>query len=265
MTEQIAADLNDTDDPSAVPPLTRNNYARSAATEDEIRRLRALDDDSLIAAFSSMREGASDYVSAEALVFFIRGAHRQQRARLRDALVGLIVKRCQVYFRGAVRGFDPDTRLDIQNDVIADMIRLLIDPGDAGDFLEVRFWTYLDRKTVTMTGRARRSHYRAPLIGDLGDGDDEEGSLLSTGQEEQIFADADRADVRAALDSLPPELRELVVLRYFEDWQIGNERRTGDGPAQPTLAERYNCSPRTIHNHLVKARDLMKSHWKDEQ
>jgi RNA polymerase sigma factor (sigma-70 family) len=264
LAEQIAADMNDTDDPCEITPLTRNGYRRSPSTESDILILGARDDSKLRAAFLELDEQQPGYHSAEALVYFIRDAHRTGQGRRRDALVGLLVQRCQRYFRGAVKGFDPETRQDIQNDVISDMIRLLIDPSDVADFLEVRFWKYLQRKTVTMTGRARRVRFRAPLFADVSESEND-GPLLSVQQSEQAFAEEDRAKIVEVLSLLPDDLRELVILRYFEDWPIGNERRTTPGTGQPTLAERFGCTPRTIHNHLVKAREIMKSHWKDEQ
>lgn len=265
MPEQIVDDMSDTDDPSCIPPLTRNGYTRLAPTKADILALLGADRPTLLAAFAEGDENRPGYRAAEAMVFFIRRSHRDGNARCRDALIGLLTKRCQIFFRGAVRGFDQEARQDVQNDVLADMIRLLLDKTDAGDFLESHFWTYLQRKTLTAVRRAKEKRYRAPLIADLGETGGEDADLLLAQQHEQFFTQEDREKVRQGLAILSEYHRELVILRYFEDWQIGNERRKVAGPSKPTLAERFDCSTKTIHNHLTEAKKLLKAHWKDEQ
>lgn len=265
MPEQIVDDMSDTDDPNVIPPLTRNGYTRLPPTIADILGLLGADRPTLLAAFAEDGEGRPGYRTAEAMVFFIRQSHRNGNARCRDALIGLLTKRCQIYFRGTAKGFDQEARQDIHNDVLADMIRLLLDKTDAGDFLESHFWVYLQRKTLTAVRRAKDKRYRAPLMADLGETGGEEADLLLAQQHEQLFAAEDREKVREGLAILSDYQRELVILRYFEDWQIGNERRKVAGPSKPTLAERFNCSTKTIHNHLTEAKKLLKAHWKDEQ
>lgn len=265
MPKQIAKEMSDTDDPSVIPPLTRNGYTRLPETEADIRTCLQLSGAALVAAFREAREGYLGYRKTEALIFFIRRSHRSGDKRALEGLFGHLVKRCQVYFRGAIRGFDQDARQDIQNDVLAATTRLLLEKSDAADFMEFLFWVYLERKTKTARGLANRRRFRAPLIGDLSADESDEGDLLATQQHEQFFANQDAEKVRDGLAILPNDLRELVILRFFEGWQIGNERSKGTGPNRPTLAEKYQCSTKTIHNRLVKAKDLLIAYWKDDQ
>lgn len=265
MPNQIAEEMSDTEDPSAIPPLTRNGYTRLPETEADIRASLHLSSAALVAAFSEAQEGYEGYRKTEALIFFIRRAHRMGDKRALEGLFGHLIKRCQAYFRSAIRGFDQDARQDIQNDIIAATARLLIDPSDAADFLESLFWVYLERKTKTARGLANRRRFRAPLIGDMSADEGDEGDLLAAQQHEQFFALQDAEKVRDGLAILPADLRELLVLRFFEGWQIGNERSKGTRPSVPTLADKYQCSTKTIHNRLAKAKDLLLAYWKDDQ
>jgi hypothetical protein len=156
-------------------------------------------------------------------------------------------------------------RLDVQQDVLSDLARLLLAPDDRGDFLESRFLTYLKRETARAAGKMRQRHFLAPLIGDIVGAEEDESTFINNHRHEEQLAAADRARVREAVNALPDALRELVTLRYFAGWQIGDERRQSDAGDAVTLAKRYRVTPRTIQNWLVRAYVLMLETWKDDQ
>jgi DNA-directed RNA polymerase specialized sigma24 family protein len=252
-------------DRAALPALTRNGYTRLPEAEADIRSLLALPDAARLAAFADAAEGESGFRSSEALVFFIRLAHRCGEVRARDALVSVLIDRCKRYLRTAVRGVDTEGRLDVQNEVFLDLARLLLARDDSADFLESRFLTYLKRETARARGVLRKRHHRAPLIGDIiGDEGDEEVFIASS-RLEQSLAQADAVAVREAIGQLPEPLRELIVLRYYEGWQIGDERRATPGEGEITLARKFDVTPRTIHNWLARAYAQVASYWKDDQ
>ena len=150
-----------------VPPLTRNGYTRTSKAEADILALRELPARALVRAFETKDENDPSYRCPEALVFFIRRAVLQGDRAIVDALFSVLLRRCQPFFRTAVRGLDEDARADVQAEVISDMVRLLTAKDDGGDFLQTRFWLYLRRKTVTARSDWMRRRQRMPLVGDL--------------------------------------------------------------------------------------------------
>ena len=64
--------------------------------------------------------------------------------------------------------------------------------------------------------------------------------------------------LRAAIERLPAEIREVAFLHYIEGWQIDSKN-----PFEPTLSRKYNKSEKTIRNWLRKAAELLQD-WKGE-
>lgn len=268
MSNTVTANEGDTGDPASLPPLTRNGYTRTEKTEADIHALMGMGPAQLTKSFAAS-EGMPDYRGCEALVFFIRRAWRAGDSGLMNSLAAILIERCEQYFGGMVRGLDSEERLDAQNDVFEDMFKLLLASDDRGDFLESRFLTYLKRETVRVCGLIRQQHYRGPLIADYVEDADDEDRFVATHQHEQKLAERDqtenRAAIRRAVASLPSPLLRLVVLRYFKKWPIGDERNKNSDDQRVTLAKKYDVRPRTIHNWLVKAYELMEKFWKDDQ
>lgn len=266
MPNSVSAETPDSYDRRAIPPLTRNGYTRYAKTEGDIEALIVGSSSGLLQAFTETDEAQQGYRCSEALIFFLRRAHRAGDLTLRNKLFDLLLARCQIYFRGAIRCFDPVTRMDVQQDVLEDLARLVTAGDDSGDFLECRFLSYLQRETARARGKMRQRMFRAPLIGDIVDDAGEEDQFVANHLLEQALAEADRARVRDAIAELPERHRELILLRYFAGWQIGDERNPdGDADERVTLAKKYGVTPRTIQNWLAKAYALIVENWKDDQ
>src|SRR5258708_1697196 len=79
---------------SAVRPLTRRGYKRLAATERQIAEADVLDAKALLARAQRRDEAEPDYLSPEALVYFIRRADRDGQQKLRDDLFRELFERC---------------------------------------------------------------------------------------------------------------------------------------------------------------------------
>lgn len=242
-----------------IPPLTRNGYTRPPRAEADILRALALRDRDLVAAFEDVNEQSAGHLSAEALVFFIRrefdgGAHRTA-----EALFSLLVDRAQRALRVTLRGVDEDARYDVQAEVLADMTRLILAQDDSGDFLQSRFWLYLRRKAATASAAWLRSRKAYVHEGDVEAADRPE-EQPDTGQ----LSPEEQAIIRDALGRLPPDLRELVVLRHYAGWRVGDETRNDDKEAAPTLAERYGITPRAVRKRLAKAEALLTRDQRDD-
>jgi hypothetical protein len=147
---------------------------------------------------------------------------------------------------------DEDARYEIQAEVLADMARLLLAKDDAGDFLEVRFWLYLRRKAITSRAALLRARRRLPLVDDLVGGDEEQASAILSVPSGDLSPE-DRVLLKDGLARLPPELRELMILRYLEGWRVGDELPGRRDPNDPTLSERYAITPRAVRKRLARA------------
>jgi hypothetical protein len=85
-------------------------------------------------------------MSAEALVYFIRQADAEGERGTRDALFRELLERCTPFFRGKFRGFTKEEREDLQGEVMKKVVEDLFAPDNSGDFMQVRFWSYLGRR-----------------------------------------------------------------------------------------------------------------------
>jgi RNA polymerase sigma factor (sigma-70 family) len=212
----------------------------------------------LTAAFAQGEEGRPGHLAAEALVFFIRRELTKGGGHIAEALFGLLVERCLRAFRSMVRGVDEDGRDDIQAEVLADLTRLLLSGDDSGDFLQCRFWLYLRRRTVTARANWLRSKHSLLLSDDLID-EAGTGPAAENLVEDGDLSPEDRAILSNALARLPPDLRELVVLRHYEGWRVGDEPAERRQASDPSLAERYGITPRGVRKRLARAEALLKT------
>lgn len=261
LAAQRSAEAWETPHTRPIPPLTRNGYTRTERVERHIRTLMELDGRELVAAFrSSDDEGG---YATEALVFFIRAAIGERERRTAEALFGVLVDRCQRRLRGAIRGVDEDVRAEIQAEVLADLTRLLLSGDDSADFLQSRFWLYLRRRTVTARSEWLRRRARMPLADDLAArrGEDEPPEPTIAGHD---LSPEEMSILRDALGRLPPELRELVVLRHYAGWRVGDEGEVRGDAREPTLAERYGITPRAVRKRLARATALLNENRKEE-
>lgn len=245
-------------DSPLIPALTRNGYTRTERAEADIRKAWSLRGCDLAAAFVT-DEKDTTHLSVEALVFFIRRELTAGDQRSAEALFSLLVARAEKALRSMIRGVDDDARYDIQADVLADLTRLILADDDSGDFLQSRFWLYLRRRATTARATWLRSRWSFDDHRAADENADEEAAIAS-----QEISPEDRAVMVDALNRLPPELRELVVLKHYEGWRVGDETREQDQPAEPTLAERYGITPRGVRKRLAKAEAMLTRDQKDD-
>jgi DNA-directed RNA polymerase specialized sigma24 family protein len=245
-------------DALSIPALTRNGYRRTERAEGDIRRTWDLRGRDLAAAFEVEDEADPAHLCAEALVFFIRRELAAKDQRSAEALFSLLVARSEKALRSMIRGVDEDARYDIQADVLADLTRLILAEDDTGDFLQSRFWLYLRRRATTARAKWLRSRWSF----------DDQGREADAHAQASVWSGEispeDRAVIVDALNRLPPELRELVVLRHYEGWRVGDESAEHGQAAEPTLAERYGITPRGVRKRMAKAEALLTRDQRDD-
>ena len=246
------------DEPLFLEPLTRGNYKRLPAVERQIANALTLESKALVKRARQRDETASDFLSAEALVYFIRRSTRSGDTETRDDLFRELLERCQPYFRGRFRGFSQEDRKDLQNEVMKRVVEDSFAQDDRGDFMQVRFWTYLENKSIDACRMAVRQTDDTESLetGYSDDGESEGRSRLET-EADPALSPEERAMISEGLDELPPRLQQVFLLRHYVGMKIGSDdprEATGD---ELTIAAHFGRSGRTIRNWLKEANKLL--------
>ena len=139
-----------------IEPLTRIGYKRLPEVELQIAGANMLDPIKLAQRARQRDENDSDYLSAESLVYFIRRAVRRDDIETRDALILELFDRCKPHFRGKFRGFSREDREDMQGEVMKRIVEDLFAQDNRSEFMQVRFWKYLERKCIDACRNALR-------------------------------------------------------------------------------------------------------------
>lgn len=245
---------------SVIRPLTRRGYKRLAVVERQITQAVALDAKALIARAQNRDEEAPDYISPEALVYFIRRADREGDRKVRDNLFRELLERCTPYFRGKFSGFDKSTQEDLQGEVLQKLVEDLLAPDDRADFMEARFWRYLKCRVIDACRTAFRDAENTESLdtGYSGEGESEGRTKLEL-QKDGGLNPEQLAILSNGLAKLPTKLRRVFVLRHQVGMAIGSDNPNDDPPGKLTLARQFGCSGRTIRKWLKEADELLAS------
>ena len=248
------------DKPTFVEPLTRGYYRRLPAVERQIAEALMLEPQALVTRAQQRDETASDFLSAEALVYFIRQAIRNDNVKTRDALFRELFERCMPYFRGKFRGFNPEDRKDLQGEVTTKVAEDLFATDDRGDFMQVRFWKYLDNKSIDADRKAIRYNDNTESLdtGYSGDGISEGWTRLEREVDRRLSPEQ-LAIIAEGLDKLPQHLRRVFLQRHYVGMNIGPDDPSAVAGNELTIAGQFGHSGRTIRNWLKEADGLLAS------
>ena len=248
------------DEPAGVEPLTRSGFMRLAEIERQISEAVPLDWPTLVGRAQQRDEADPDFLSPEALVYFIRQAIRNGDVRNRDNLFRELLVRCNPHFRGKFRGFGPEDREDLQGEVQRMIIEDLFRKDDRSDFMQVRFWTYLERKCIDACRAMFRQTDDTESLetGLSGEGVSEGLTRLEVEVDEQISPE-DFTTISKELEKLPPRLRHVFLLRHYVGMKIGTDNldKDKDEGRELTIAAHYGRTGRTIRNWLKEADRLL--------
>lgn len=252
------ASAEEPDEPPVIEPLTRGGYKRLPAAEQQIAGAATLETAALVERAQQRDETALGYLSAEALVYFIRRADRNDDRKTRDALFRELFERCTPFFRGKFRGFSREVREDIQGDVMNKVVEDLLAPDDRGDFMQVRFWSYLDRRRIDACRVAFRHADDTESLdaGYSSEGESEGRTKLET-LSDSTLSPEELAILSDALEKLPSRLRHVYLLRHYVGMKIGSDDPADDAQGELTLAGQFGRSGRTIRNWLKEADRLL--------
>jgi hypothetical protein len=206
--------------------------------------------------------GSPDYLPSECLVHLIREAQQRNDDRARDALLPLLLARCEAILNVKVDGSIPGA-VELREDILGDFAELFaIDgtPEDSHelDFFEVRFnRAFFTFRITRVRPELTHQNSQVPLpepsdeiklieqeldnevaarLADLG-GD-------AGNPEDRVF----RKQVFDAIIKLPPDQRKAVVLVHLLGF-----KQESENPDETTAATICNVEGRTIRNRLTRA------------
>lgn len=252
-------------EPPFVEPLTRGNYKRLPAVEGQITAALILEPETLLKRAQQRDETASDFLSAEALVYFIRQAIRNNDNKVREPLFRELLERCKPHFSGKFRGFGREDREDLQSEVMNRVVEDLFAPDDRGDFMQVRFWKYLEKKCIDACRIVLRHTKKTESLDASysSDGISERRALLETEIDPGLLPE-EFAMISEGLAELPLHLRRVFMLRHYFGMKIGPDKSVEAADNEPTIAKQFNRSGRTIRNWLKEA-DKMLASFREKQ
>ena len=253
------------DEPPVVKPLMRNGYRRLAKVELQIADAAMLDGPAIVERARQRDEGAPNFLGPEALVYFIRDAVGNGEERIRDGLIRELLERCNPHFRGTFRGFSREDREDLQGEVLRMIVEDLLASDDRGDFMQVRFWSYLKRRCIDACRVTFRHTEDTESLetGFLGEGGSEGQTRLDREVDPQLSPEA-LAMISEALKQLPQNLRHVFLLRHYVGMKIGTDSLADDDGGELTIAAQFGRTGRTIRNWLNEASRLL-AEFQEEQ
>lgn len=244
-------------------PLTRRNaanetYRRSPEVAAQIGEWRARDHATLIAGAHSDYQSAA-HIKDETLCYFIREClHKNRTAEAQQLVEALLKRHAGTINRRTRSAVAASHREDCESEIISEFLAQLFDlESDRSDFAQVRFGLYFERLTIETIKKYRRLEAHERLAVDLRTDEEDEVDPLDKFSDEGIFSAEDRATILDALAHLAPELREVFILRHFEEWQTET-----DSPDEPSISRYFKVTPRTIRNRLREAEAQLQS-WRE--
>lgn len=258
-----------------VEPLTRRNregavYRRDLGVESQIERALALEPARLVDHARLMDRACPEYLQEEALVYLIRVHHQRGERTVVNDLSETLIRRCAKSINHRLQSLGPQAVEDAFRDVIAEVFELILDlASDRGDYLQVRFWVVIKRRTITVFDRyvrqAQDAHETVRLSAlaghDLDREDDDLSPSLSPRRTlaEPVITTEQLVLYRDGLNTLEEPHRTAFLLRYYEEWPVED-----DDPAVPTISRYFNKHPRTIRTWFVKAEETLVQ-WRGAQ
>lgn len=243
-------------------PLTKRNkdrvlYTRSHAVEANI-------DDALSQDLSTLRrrllvtdKAAADHLPSESLVHLVREAHRSNDDKRRDAILPVLLGRCEAILKAKISDQLPNAE-SLREQVLSDLCELFLADGtddhlDELDFYECRFNSAFRTLRLDVLRRELGILNRAAdLPDDAGEPNAYEDAFAQVSeafrtpatQQSTLFLE----DLWDAINALPPDERRAVILVHV----IGYDEEADD-PTKVTAATLCHCTGRTIRNRLSRA------------
>lgn len=192
---------------------------------------------------------SSDYITSECLVHLIRAAIRSSDDTRYNALLPILLSRCESNLKSTIRSSVSNAEL-VREDVLSELGVLFAgeagsEPSDALDYYECKF----DRAfRVLRCGALRREERNTRGVEALSDGSDAEDGHHQLANLPSCRATQEDGFHRAdLLDRLPHELQRVLV--FTEMGYVAES----DDPNKITVATLCGVSGRTVRSRLKLA------------
>lgn len=248
-------------------PLTRiadgAPYVRPAGVEtqiDEAVQLRATD---LKRRMLITDRNDSGHLRSECLVHLVREGRRSGNQPLMTTVLPILLGRCEANLRMTVAdGAIPDAA-NLRQEILDNLTELFVMDGsgdfpDELDFYECKFNKAFRTLRIDAIRRAERRSKRSIEVAEMpeleGEGtpDAFEDAFARVSDAFKVLPtqewDADREPIFQAIEALPPDERNAVVLVHALGY-----KEESDDPEEETAATRCNCTGRTIRYRLTRA------------
>lgn len=241
-------------------------YKREVEVERQIRE--ALDlSPAQLAERVAAREDDPGCLNAETLAYLIRHYRRAGDERKVNDLSGALVRRCESYVARKLYHVGTALLEECRDQVVLRLFERLLDfESDRGDFLQVRFWAFLNRLVtdVVSSYAGLRDHIQESVSpawvhgGELSEGDREEGVGYVPEPVSGIQVDTSLL-VGEALATLEEPHRTVFVLRHYQGWPVESKH-----PGDPTISGYFGVTSRTVRNWLTAAETRL-AEWREER
>lgn len=252
---QTQAHRPGTDGSDGIRPLTSGKRYREPAVVEQIEALRRCSRSEFRRRVEIRDHTRPDFVSEEALVYFVRELHPAGRSAEAGDLIELLEERCRKRVARTLTGWSQlsaTQREDCYNDLVSQMFVALISLETKDEFWEVRFWHCLDWK---LSNIAQKYHSIAQNEFVPDSGPNEEGKTsdyMANMAAPARLTSEERVLVQEALRVLTQDQRLVFILFHYEQW------------TQEEIAKHIKVTDRTVRNRLESAEKRLASWRADE-
>lgn len=241
-------------------PLLKKGLARPPGIERKIDVALTQDWATLSRRARETNPQSGDFLPSECLVHLLRDAIRRGEDRIARVLMPPLLKRAEANLERTV----PDGRMrdaeSVRHEILSDLAMMFTQDGTEGhedelDFYECRFLRALRFLRIDHVRKALSERKELTDLPESGDGQDEPAlddemlarlsrmASIGPSQEDALYL----PEVIAALDRLPADQKEAVVLRRI----IGHE--------EEEAARILGVEGRTVRNRLSRADKQLKT------
>ena len=258
-----------------VRPLTKRTkkgepYTRPPEVQTAIRAALQQDWTTLSRRLKIADSRSPEHLSSECLVHLFREAHRKADDRRTDAILRVLLSRCEAILNAKIAESEPgasEMRQEVLDGFTYVLARGCVREGqDELDFYECRFNRAFFTLRHDVMARERK---RLELTVEVPREDDGVEGVLSEEEGLALLSAAGRTPatqehsarleaVKKAIEALPPDEREVVVLCRVYGYKVKSE-----DPNEITAAVLCRCTGRTIRNRLARAEAKL-SRFKEE-
>lgn len=220
-------------------PLTKRRktgelYERPPDIEKRIDGAAHLDVPTLLRRAAVSDPCSPEYLPSECLVYLIRNARRRDDENVMNTLLPVLLSRCERTLMKRIPDSHIAAAADLRDEILGQFsVLFAIDGSDSDDheldFYECRFNLAFRKFWIALEQRGFKHAKRFPQLQrdsecrEHGLNDDEMNRLAAALRTPRSWGDDHRAELYDAIQVLPPDEREAVVLHHLMGYDIESE------------------------------------------